>query len=114
MDYPVGLEGATISSVTLHVKARYLEGPWPNALPYAGWVVVGYKTGTATQWDGALTTNTSDGFNLISSRKFTTDSDGGALDLSDINNLQVTIRREVAGPALLRVTEIRVEVEYAF
>jgi hypothetical protein len=114
MDDPTGLEWATIESVTIHVTARYLEGPWPNALPYAAGVNIGYQTGSATRWSGSQMTDTSGDYKLLSSQTFTTDSDGGPLDLSDIDNLQVTVRREIAGSYLLRITQIRVEVEYSF
>jgi hypothetical protein len=108
------LEWATIESVTIHVTARYLEGPWPNALPYAAGVNIGYQTGSATRWSGSQMTDTSGDYKLLSSQTFTTDSDGGPLDLSDIDNLQVTVRREIAGSYLLRITQIRVELEYSF
>ena len=75
---------------------------------------IGYQTGAATLWSGSLVTDGSDGYSLLSSQTFTTDSDGGPLDLNDINNLQVSIKREILGSYLLRVTEIRVEVAYSF
>ncbi len=112
MDDPVGLAGATITGVTLHVSARYLSSPSPTATPRAGGVSVGYQTGASIQWSGSVTTDTSGEYNTISSQQFTTDSDGGPLDLTDIENLQVSIRRDLGGPPELRVTEIRAEVEY--
>ncbi|MEJ2395962.1 MAG: hypothetical protein P8Z77_14615 [Candidatus Thiodiazotropha sp.] len=112
MDDPVGLQGATITSVTLYVSARYLSSPSPSATPRAGGVSVGYQTGTAIQWSASVTTDTSGEYNLISTQTFTTDSDGGTLDLADIGNLQVSIKRDLGGPPELRVTEIRAEVEY--
>lgn len=112
MDDPVGLDGATITRVTLYVSARYLSSPSPTATPYAAGVDVGYQTGAATQWNGSVTTDTSGAYNIISSQSFTTDSDGGPLDLADIDNLQVSIKRAQGGPPQLRVTEIRAEVEY--
>ena len=112
IDDPQGLEGATIQAMTVYVVARYLTGPWPNAVPYAGSVMVGYKTGTATRWGAALSTDTSGNYNVLGSSRFVVDSDGGPLDLADINNLTITVKRNVAGPPQLRVTEIRVEVEY--
>ncbi len=114
MDDPVGLEGATITSVTLHVSARYLSSPSPTATPYAAGVSIGYKTGATTQWSTSVITDTSGNYNLISSQTFTTDSDGGPLDLADINNLQVSIRRDQGGPPQVRVTEIRAEIEYSY
>ena len=112
MDDPAGLQGATIDSVTLHVMARYLDGPWPNAVPYAAGVSIGYQTGSATQWSGSMVLDTSGSYNQVSTLTFTTDSDGGPLDLADINNLQVTVKRDTAGSALLRVTRVWAEVVY--
>jgi hypothetical protein len=114
LDDPAGLEWANIDSVTLHVRARYLEGPWPNAIPYAAGLNMAYQTGSAMQWTGINNTDASGSYNLISSQTFTTDSDGGPLDLSDINNLQVSIKREIAGSYLLRITEIWAEVVYSY
>ena len=42
----------------------------------------------------------------------TTDSSGGALDLTDVNNLQVEVRRRTSGGVWLQVTEVNVEVTY--
>jgi hypothetical protein len=114
LDDPAGLQGATITSVTIRVTARYLEGPWPNALPYAAGLDVGYQTGSAVIWSGSQLTDAGGGYSLISTQTYTTDSDGGPLELSDINNLQVSIKRQIAGSYLLRVTEIRAEVGYSF
>lgn len=113
MDDPVGLEGTTIRALTVHVVARYLAGPWPNAVPHAGSVTVGYKTGTATRWSPSASTDTSGRYTSISSPRFVVDSDGGTLEPVDIDNLAIVVRRDAAGPPLLRVTEIRVEVEYS-
>jgi hypothetical protein len=112
MDDPAGLQGATIDSVTLHVMARYLNGPWPGGVPYAAGVSIGYQTGTATQWSGSVVLDTSGSYNQVSTLTFTTDSDGGALDLTDINNLQITVKRDTSGPPLLRVTKVWAEVVY--
>lgn len=112
MDDPVGLQGASINSVTIHVMARYLEGPWPNAVPYAAGGNLGYQTGASTQWSGSVTTDISGSYNQLSTQTFSSDSDGGALDLADINSLQVSIKRETSGSYLLKVTRIWAEVEY--
>ena len=111
-DLPAGLEAATIDSITIDVYARYLDGAWPGAIPYAGNVDIGYKTGTNTVWKGNTATNTSGAYNLIMSNTYTTDSDGGPLDLTDINNLQIAVKRNTSGPPVLRVTEVYVEIAY--
>ncbi len=114
MDDPAGLQGATIESLTIHVMVRYLAGPWPNAVPHAGGVQVGFKTGTNTLWSASQMTDTSGDYNLISSQTYTTDSDGGPLELADLNNMSISIRRAIAGPPLLRVTRIWSEVVYTY
>ncbi|MCU7918263.1 MAG: hypothetical protein KZQ95_07870 [Candidatus Thiodiazotropha sp. (ex Epidulcina cf. delphinae)] len=114
MDDPVGLGGTTIQAVTIHISARYLAGPWPGAVPYLANVDVGYKTGTSTTWSGSVALDTSGNYNQVISQTFTTDSDGGPLDLADIDNLQITVKRQTSGPPLLRVTEIRAEVDFTY
>lgn len=114
MDDPIGLEDATIHSITLHISARYLEGSWPNAAPYLGYVDVGYRTGASPQWSGQMALDTSGNYNLVASQTFTTDSDGGPLDITDIKNLQVGVKRNISGAPILRVTEVRVEVDYSY
>lgn len=111
LDDPSGLAGATIDSITVYVYARYLDGPWPGAVPYAGSLTIGYKTGTSTVWSNA-TTDTSGAYNLIQSASYTTDADGGTLDLTDINNLQIAVQRGVFGSPQLRVTQVYAEVVY--
>lgn len=101
MDDPTGLGSATINNITIYVYARYLDGPWPGAVPYAGSVNIGYKTGAVTVWKGSVSTDTSGAYNLIISSAYTTDSDGGSLSLSDINNLQIAVKRETYGPPVL-------------
>ena len=73
---------------------------------------IGYNTGTATVWQGNTTTDTSGEYNLIISNTYTTDSDGGVLDLADIINLQIAVKRAIGGPRQLRITEIYAEVAY--
>ncbi len=96
----------------MHVYARYQDGPWPGAVPYTGTVNVGYRTGTNTVWWGNRTTDISGDYNLIQSTAYTADSDGGALDLTDVDNLQIAVQRSAIGPPQLRITEIYVEVIY--
>lgn len=112
MDDPNGLAGATINNVTVQVRARYQEGPWPGAVPKVGSLTVGYKTGAATVWSSTFTTDLSGSYNLLTTAAWTLDSDGGPLELSDIDALQVAIRRGTAGSYQLRVTEVLVTVGY--
>ena len=111
MDDP-NLAGNAIDSIKIYVYARYLDGPWPGNVPYAANVDIGFKTGTNTLWKGSVTTDTSGDYNLIASAFYNTDSDGNALDLNDINNLQIAVKRNVAGPPQLRVTEAYAEIIY--
>ncbi|MDY6892285.1 MAG: hypothetical protein SVO26_01015, partial [Chloroflexota bacterium] len=83
-----------------------------DSSPAAGSIDIGYKTGTATIWKGDTSIDTTGNYNLIVSSTFTTDSDGGGLDLGDITNLQVGVERIASGSTQLRVTEIYVEVDY--
>jgi hypothetical protein len=94
--------------------ARYLDGPWPSAVPYAAGVDLGYRSGTATIWSGSQMTDTSGGYSLISSPTYTTDSDGGPLDLTDLNNMSVTIKRATSGSPQLRITRVWAEVVYSY
>ncbi|MFC1718176.1 hypothetical protein ACFL6S_31260 [Candidatus Poribacteria bacterium] len=114
MDDPTGLGGATIQDITIYVHARYVTagGPAPRP-PYAGWVDIGYQTGTNVVWRGDFRTDGVTGdYDEIISDTYTTDSDEGLLELTDINNLQIAIKRLSSGAVQLRITEIRVEVTY--
>ena len=114
MDDPMGLAGATINSITIYVYARYLEGDWPDAAPYAGYIRIGYKTGTSTVWKNNNYIDDSGNYNLVASNTYTVDSDGGMLDLNDIMNLQTVVYRQTGGPRELRVTEVYVVIGYTF
>jgi hypothetical protein len=112
MDDPTGLGSITIQSLTFHVYARYVSGFSPTPPPYPGVIDIGYKTGTNTVWKGDTSIDGSGNYNLVSSSTYTTDSDGGALDLTDINNLQISVKRRISGSYPLRVTEVYVNVTY--
>ncbi len=112
IDDPVGLGSTTIQSINFHVYARYVDGFSPVPPPAPGTIDIGYKTGTNTVWKGDTSIDDSGNYNLVSSSTYTTDSDGGALDLTDINNLQISVKRRTSGGYPLRVTEIYVEVIY--
>jgi hypothetical protein len=111
IDDPSGLAGATIQSVKVHVLARYVSGWAPDPPAYSGNVKLGYKTGTATQWTGDILVSGSS-YMLVSSDAYALDSDGGGLDLADINNLQVAVQRRLSGGYPLRNTEMYAEVTY--
>jgi len=112
MDDPTGLDAAIIESITFYVYARYQSSPTPGDIPLAADVDIGYTTGANTVWRGNYTSDTSGNYNLISSSTYTTDSDGGPLDLADINNLQIAVQRNTSGSAEIRVTEVYAEVAY--
>ena len=112
IDDPVGLTGATINSIKITVVARYLNGQWPNATPYAGGVSIDFKTGTNQKRVLSATTDTSGNYNTIVTSTIVADSDSGVLDVADLINLQIFIRRDVYGPPQLRVTSVWVDVDY--
>jgi hypothetical protein len=114
MDDPAELQGAVITSVTVHVAARAKTSSLQYASPYKAWygVNIGYQTGTSVQWSGGQTLDTSGNYVYRSTQTFTTDSDGGPLDVDDIYNLQVTVRRDLRGNSQLMITRIWAEVEY--
>jgi len=113
LDDPSGLGNAAITGIDLYVYAKYLAGPWPGGVPVPGNLNIGFKTGTSTIWQGLSVTDQSGAYNLIHSDIFTTDSDGGSLDLNDIFNLQVAVQRSTYGPPQLKVTELYADVHYA-
>ncbi len=112
MDNPVGLDTATIQSITFHVYARYVSGWSPSPPAVAGNLDIGYMTGTSTVWKGSTSIDSSGNYNLVSSVTYTNDSDGGALDLADINSLQISIKRLTSGGYPLRITEMYAEIVY--
>lgn len=112
MDDPAGLAGTTIQSIAFHVYARYVSGWAPSPPAYPGVINIGYRTGTNTVWKGDTSIDGSGNYNLVSSVTYTTDSDGGPLDLADLNNLQIAVQRRTSGGYPLRVTEIFAEITY--
>jgi len=65
----------------------------------------------ATLWR-VTTTPVDDIYDFVSSTEYTTDSDGGLLDLTDINSIQIAIKRLTKGGNELRVNLVYVEVTY--
>ncbi|MFC1715798.1 hypothetical protein ACFL6S_19170 [Candidatus Poribacteria bacterium] len=112
MDDPVGLGGTTIDSITIYAYVRFLAGAWPGAIPDIGGVKIGYNTGAVTVWGSNISIPADGAYTLVTSPTYTVDSSGGALELTDIDNLQVGLMRYIGGPRQMRVTELWVEVEY--
>ncbi|MEW6599461.1 MAG: Ig-like domain-containing protein [Nitrospirota bacterium] len=112
MDDPAGLEGTAIQSISFHVYARYVSGWSPSPPAYPGVINIGYKTGTNTVWKGDTSIDGSGNYNLVSSVTYTTDSDGGPLDINDINDLQIAVQRKTSGGYPLRITEVFAEITY--
>lgn len=113
MDDPVGLDGVIIDSVTLYASARFLEGPWPGAVPREGNVRVGFSTGGEIQWTGGLAISASGDYELVASSPFTSDADGEPFDAADIAALIIAVNRSLPGPGQLRVTEAFAVVEFS-
>jgi hypothetical protein len=105
MDDPVGLEDATINSITFHAYVRNTSTGHS--------VNIGYMTDDSTTvWIGSTVVAADTSYTLLSSTSYTTDSAGGALDLADLNNLQIAVDRIGTGPSELRVTEIYAVINY--
>ncbi|MDY6951897.1 MAG: Ig-like domain-containing protein [Thermodesulfobacteriota bacterium] len=112
---PDQFTGRTIDSVTIRVYARYLAGRWPGAVPDRKRWAVGYRTGTSWKtddwmWLPAAFPDADDHNYYLWTKTYTTDSDDGALDLTDINDLQIKISRRDGGTHQLRVTQVCAEV----
>ncbi|MDH3326099.1 MAG: hypothetical protein OEM38_05200, partial [Gammaproteobacteria bacterium] len=105
MDNPVGLSGSVINSITFHAYVSHSAA--------SGVTNIGYMTdGVNTVWKGDTTIPSANTYTLVSSSTYTTDSAGGALDLTDLNNLQISVNRIGVGPANMRVTEVYAVVDY--
>ncbi|MDA3937043.1 MAG: Ig-like domain-containing protein [Actinomycetota bacterium] len=111
MDDPT-LFGASIQSVKVHILARYVSGWSPVPPAYTGNADLGYLTGTTTLWTGSSTLPGTGSYTHVMSTAYATDSDSGALDIADINALQVAIKRLTSGGYPLRITEVYAEVRY--
>jgi hypothetical protein len=112
MDTDGNFVGSSIEDLTVHVLARYVSGWSPSAPPVTGDIHIGYKTGTATVWDTNRTLAGTGSYIHVTSPTYTTDSDGGALDVSDIDGLQLAVERRLSGGYPLRITEMYAVVSY--
>jgi hypothetical protein len=112
MDTASVLADASIEDVTMYVYARYVSGFSPTPPPIAGTIDLGYKTGTNTVWTNGLGLDASGDYNLAGSGTYTTDSDGGSLELADVEALQLAVERRLSGSSPLRITEAYVVVTY--
>jgi hypothetical protein len=113
MDDPSGISGATIQNFTVHVLARYTAGGGNPPPPQTGTMQVCYTTdGTNNVCSGTFTLPAVASYGDYAMATATTDSAGGPLDLADINNLRVEVRRLTSGGYWLRVTEVKVELTY--
>ena len=105
MDDPTGLGGATINSITFHAYVRNTSSSHSAD--------IGYMTdGATTVWKGSTVVASGASYTLLSSTSYTTDSAGGALDLADLNNLQIAVDRIGTGPSAMRVTEVYAVIDY--
>lgn len=112
MENPSGIGGATIQDFTVHVLARYVTaGGTPP--PAAGTMQVCYTTnGVENVCTGDFSLPAVASYGDYATVTATTDSAGGALDLTDIDNLRVEVRRRSSGGVWLRVTEVNAAVTY--
>ncbi|RJQ52492.1 MAG: hypothetical protein C4521_10285 [Actinobacteria bacterium] len=106
------LEGATIQSIQFHVLARYVSGWSPDPPSYPGNIDIGYQTGAATQWEYNAPVPGSGSYIDVASGTYLTDSDGGVLDVTDITNLQIGIKRRTSGAYPLRITQVYAVITY--
>ena len=112
MDDPTAPVGASVKDIKIHVFARYMNGPWPNPTPIAGEMIIGYNTGGTPLGEGSQSIAAVADFQHFTSAVYTTNPDGAPLSQTDIENLEVGIRRNSSGPQELQVTEIYVEINY--
>ncbi len=94
-----GLAAVTIQSIEIGVRTKYRTSCGPSS-DTSGLMDICYKTGAST----ICTEDVSviNDFSLYTSTH-TTDSDGGDLDVTDIDNLQIDVRRKNAGSINLMV-----------
>jgi hypothetical protein len=105
------MPSATVNNITIKVWARHrVQGGTDS--PTTGPVDVGYYTGTGESWLGDTTTlNLGNYTYTLIEHVVTQDTDGGDLDPSEIDNLQIGVKRSTHANEM-RVTEVTVEVEY--
>lgn len=111
-DDTTAVVGSTVTGVTVHVLARYVDGFSPVPPCVAGNLALGFDTGAGVVWDVAQATPASCDYVWLSSPTWTTDSGGQPLDEADVQGLRIAVRRLTSGSALLRITEAFVVVDY--
>ncbi len=110
IDDPVGLGGATIESVTIYTRAK-ISGF--RGAPATGDIDIGYKTGTTLIEETGKNLPATGDYTLVNTATFTTDSDGGSLDLTDLNDLTIYTEYPVYVTRRdLFMTEVYAEVVY--
>jgi hypothetical protein len=92
----------TISSVTLHYRARFVAGTAERVIP-------GLRVGGGTLDEGASQILTGSYVNY--SDTFALNPDSANWSLADLNSLRIRVRY-VSGTAQIRVTTLRAEVQY--
>ena len=105
------LDSATIDSIIIYARAKIIL---TDSTTTSGNICLGYRTasGSATT-SGVYPVLNSGAYNLVGTIVSTTDSDGGALDVTDIEDLELYVKRTTGnGFYQLRVTELWVEVGY--
>ncbi len=102
-----GLTVGTIQGIEIGVVAKYAPS-CPTSGTTTGSMEICYSTGTNT----VCTERTVSGELSTYTANFTTDSNGGTLDISDIDNIQIEIRRKSAGSIHLIVSEVYVKATY--
>ncbi len=106
------LEGATIESIRIYAYARF-QNPGSGS-SFNSRVDLGYNTGTNTVWNGLVSTPNGRDYTFIESSEFTTDSDGGPLDTTDIDNLVIHVQRNNLNNSVYQMLVTEVYVEVAF
>ena len=116
LDNPQDMDEDTrVFSIQITVVGRYLEAPiLIDPLPVIGDIDIGFKTGNNTVEELQHSLNGPLGsYTTVVTKEYTKDSDGGNLDVDDINNLQLFVRRNIAGSQQLKVTQVYATVKYS-
>ena len=101
IDDPSFPNGAVITNITIHALVKYAT--YPNGGDATGSVNIGYGIGTVA-WQSAQTT--------ISGMYTDLTFNPAGVDINNINDLQVGVKRAIGGSYETRITEVYVEVDY--